>query len=226
MFSVVGKGHAIINCNFQRHLPTIATHIRAVLTIIHPVFVVLLPIDHRQAVLQTKFVGCIPQRVNGLLIAVILLSGLKTDRVDYEMGMHMIGIAMCCNHNFKTGNCFRQLQRNLMGCFRCDVFILRKGLHHVIIHSSAVLLVQALCIHEFLQRKLRNAIDAGDQALTFVICFCFTTTIGKCAVQSSDGVRAGTVDHFYDCHYVHRFRLRISESKELTCAYAPVSSCK
>ena len=85
MFSDVGKGHAIFNCNFQRHLPTIATHIRAVLTIIHPVFVVLLPLDHRQAVLQTKFVGCIPQRVNGLLIAVILLSGFVTDGVDHKV---------------------------------------------------------------------------------------------------------------------------------------------
>ena len=93
-------------------------------------------------------------------------------------------------------------------------------------HATVSLFVQALGVHEFLQRKLRNAIDTGDQALTFVICFCFSAAIGKRAVQSGDGVRAGTVDHFYNRHYVHRFRLRISESKELTCAYALVSSCR
>ncbi len=142
------------------------------------------------------------------------------------MGMHMISVAMRRNHNFKTWNCFRKLQRNLVRSFRCDVFILRKGLHHVIKHATIGLLVQALGVHEFLQRKLRNAIDAGDQALTFMICFCFSATIGKRSVQSCDGVRARTVDHFYNCHYVHRFRFKMSESKELTCAYALVSSCK
>ena len=226
MFSVVRQCHAIINCNFQRHLPTVAPHIRAVLTIIHPVFVVLFPFDHRQTVLQTKFVGRIPQRMNGLLITVILHSGFVIHGVDHEVGMHMIGIAMCRNNNFETGNCFRKLQCNLVRSFRCDVFILRKGLHHVIKHATIGLLMQALGVHEFLQRKLRNAIDTGDQALTFMICFCFSATIGKCTVQSCDGVRARTVDDLYDCHYVHRFRFRMSERKELTCAYALVSSCK
>ena len=226
MFTVICQRHAIIDCNFQCHLPTVAPHISTVLTIVHPVFVVLFPLDHRQTVLQTKFVRRIPQRVNGLLVTVILHSGFKINRVDHKVGMHMICIAMCCNNDFKTGNCFRQLQCNLVRCFRCDVFILRKGLHHVIKHATISLFVQALGVHEFLQRKLRNAINAGDQALTFVICFCFSATIGKCAVQSGDGVRAGTVDDLYNCHHVHRFRLRMSESKELTCAYALVSSCR
>ena len=130
----------------------------------------------------------------------------------------MVGIAVGCHNDFKTGNRFRQLQRNLVGRFRRDGFILGKGLHHVIKHATIGLLMQALGVHEFLQRKLWDAVDAGDQALTCVICFCFPTTIGKCAVQSVDGVRAWAVDHFYNCHYVHRFRLRISESKEPTCA--------
>ena len=85
-------------------------------------------------------------------------------------------------------------------------------------HTTIGLLVQAFGVHEFLQCKLRNTVDAGDQALTFVICFCFSATIGECAVQSIDGVTAWAIDHFYNCHHVHRFRLRISESKELTCA--------
>lgn len=49
-------------------------------------------------------------------------------------------------------------------------------------HATVGLFVQALGVHEFLQSKLRNAVDTGNQALTFVICFCFSATIGKCAV--------------------------------------------
>ena len=176
--------------------------------------------------LKTKFVGRIPQRVNGLLITVILLSGFVTDGVDYKMGMHMIGIAMCRNNNLKTGNGLSKFACDLVGRFRFDIFILRKGLHHVIKHPTIGLFVQALGVHEFLQCKLWNAIDTGDQTLTFMICFCFSAAIGKCAVQSRDVVRARAVDHFYNRYQDHRFLFRMSESKELTCAYASVSSCR
>ena len=52
----------------------------------------------------------------------IFLSGFVTDRVDDKVRMHMIGIAMCCNNDFKTGNCIRKLARNFMGNLRRDVF--------------------------------------------------------------------------------------------------------
>ena len=66
------------------------------------------------------------------------------------MRMHMMGIPMCCNNDFEAGNGFRELQRDLMGCFRCDVFFWREGLHHVVIHATTVLLVQAFGVHELL----------------------------------------------------------------------------
>ena len=91
-------------------------------------------------------------------------------------------------------------------------------MHHVVIHPSVVLLVQTLGVHELLQRNLGNTIDAGNQLVSIVICFCVTTAIGNDTMQTGQVLRAWAVDHLHDCHHDHRFRFRISESKELTCA--------
>ena len=212
------QGHAIVDGQLQRHFPAVSTVIGAVFPVVHPVFPFIFSLDHRKAVLQTKFIRGIPQRLNGLGIAVILLPGLKTDRVDHKMGVNMVGIPMGSYHNFKTRDGRRQLHGDLVSGFRRDRFLRREGLHHVVVHSSAGLTVKALGVHELLQRNLGNAVDSGNQLASFVGGFCVPAAIGKDAMEALQVLGAGAVYDLYDGHQRHLLRFKISESKELTSA--------
>ena len=139
----------------------------------------------------------------------VLLPGFKADRVDDKMGMDVVSIPMSCHHDLKSGNGFRKLARHLMRKLRCDAFIWVKGLHQMIKHPTIGLLVQALGVHKFLQCKLGNAIDAGNQFHSRVVRLCISATIGNGAAQTLHILRPGTIDHFYNRHQDHRFRLRI-----------------
>ena len=87
----------------------------------------------------------------------------------------------------------------------------------MIVHPSAVLIVQSLGVHELLQCNLRDTIDAGDKPLSLVIGFCITAAVRNDTAQTGYALRAGTVDDFDNRRYDHRLRFRIPESKELTC---------
>ena len=208
-----GQGHAIVDGQLQRHFPAVATVIGSVFPVVHPVFLFIFLLDHRKTVLQTELVGGVPQLLQGLGVAVILLPGLKTDRVDHKMGVHMVGIPMGSYHNFKTRDGRRQLHGDLVSGFRRDRFLRREGLHHVVVHSSAGLTVQALGIHELLQRNLGNAVDSGDQLASLVGGFCVPAAIGKDAMEALQVLGAGAVYDLYDGHQRHLLRFKISESK-------------
>ena len=63
MFTVTGQGHALIDVDFQIHLPAIALGIGTVLPVGHGAFLLLLRFgfDNRKAVLHTQLVRCFPE---------------------------------------------------------------------------------------------------------------------------------------------------------------------
>ena len=151
VLTVTGQGHALVDADFQIHLPTIAFGIGAVLPVGHGVslFLLLLGLHNRKAVLQTQFVGCNHELRQTFFVAVIFLPGVTAYGVDDKMGVDVIPVRMGCHNNLKAGNLFRQLQSNLVGHLRGDRIVGMEGLHHVVVHSSAGAVVLLLGIQKF-----------------------------------------------------------------------------
>ena len=132
------------------------------------------------------------------------------------MGVNVISIRMSCHYDFKARNLFRQLQRNLMCLLRGDRILRTEGLHHVVIHSAVCASILPFGIHKFQQSSLGHTVNPRDQGATLVCNFGRPAAVGDDAVQTTNGLGFLTFRKFHDCHDYHRFRLRMSDSRELT----------
>ena len=136
----------------------------------------------------------------------------------------MIPVGMGCHHDFKAGDLFRQLQGNLMSLLWGDRIIGTEGLNHVVVHPSLGAVVQTLGVHEFLQGTLGHTVDTRDQRSALVVHLGILTAVVDDCIETTNCLGAFAFYEMDDSHYFHRLTLRISESKEPTCAYASVSS--
>ena len=226
MLPTPGLGHALVNGDLQVHLPAIAPGIGTVLPVGHGAFLLLLllRLHNRKAVLHTQLVRGFSQSHKTFLVAVVLETGVAAYGIDHEVIVQMLTVCMGGNDDLIAGDMLRQLQGNLMSHLRGDRIVRTEGLDHVVVHPSIGAAIQPLGIHKFQQRSLGHAVDPGDQRATFVCDLPRQTAVGDGAVQTTNGLGPLAFRKFYDCHDYHRFRLRMSDSRELTCAYAPVSS--
>ena len=138
----------------------------------------------------------------------------------------MIPVSVGCHYDFVAWNLLRQLQSNLMCLLRGDRIIRTEGLNHVIVHSSVRASILPLCIHKFQQGSLGYTVDSRDQGTALVCNFGWPAAVGDGTVQTTNGLGLFAFRKFHDCHSYHRLALRMSESKEPTCAYASVSSLR
>ena len=227
VLTVTSQGHALVDVDFQIQLPAIALGIGTVLPVGHGAFLLLLfPLGfyNRKTVLHTKLVRCFPELFQGFSIAVVLETGIAAHGVDHKMGVDVIPVGMGCYNDFEAGDLFRQLQGNLMCLLRGDRIIGPEGLYHMVVQPTFGAVMQSLGVHEFLESALRHTVNAADQGAAFVIYLgCFAAIIQD-TVETSHCLGALVFYEMDDCHYCHRLALRMSESKEPTCAYASVSS--
>lgn len=142
------------------------------------------------------------------------------------MGMDMIPICMSCHYDFKAGNLLRQLQCNLVSLLRGDRIVGMEGLHHMIVHSSAGAVVLLLGIQKLPQGNHRDAVDTGHQRSAIVIYLGCLAAVIEDTTQATHRLGAPVLYEVNDGHFRHRLALRRSDSKELTCAYASVSSLR
>ena len=156
----------------------------------------------------------------------VLETGIAAHGVDYEMGMDVIPVGVGCHYDFEAGDLFRQLQGDLMCHLRGDRVIGTEGLNHVVVHPSFGTVVQTLGVHEFLQCALQHTVDAGDQWPALEIHLGILTAVVNDCVETTNCLGAFAFYEMDDSHYFHRLALRMSESKEPTCAYASVSSLR
>ena len=162
MLTVTGQGHALVDVDFQIHLPALALGIGTVLPVGHGSFLlllVLLGFHNRKAVLHTQLVGCLAQCHEAFLVAVVLETGFEADGVDHEMGMDVVPVGVGCHHDFKAWDLLRQLQGDLMCHLRGDRIVRTERLHHVVVHSSVRTSVLSLGIHKFQQGSLGYTVD-------------------------------------------------------------------
>ena len=161
MLTVTGQDHALVDVDFQIHLPAIALGIGAVLPVGHSTFLLLLlGLHNRKTVLHTQLVGCLSQCHEAFLVAVVLEAGFVAHGVDYEMRVQMLPIRMGGDEDLIAGDLLRQLQSNLMCHLRGDGIIGTEGLHHVVVHSSVRASILPLGIHKFQHGNLWDTVDS------------------------------------------------------------------
>ena len=132
------------------------------------------------------------------------------------MGVDVIPVRVRCHYDFEAGDLFRQLQGDLMGHLRGDRIIGPEGLYHVVVHPSVRASILPLGIHKFQQSSLGHTVDPRDQGAALVRNLGRHAAVGDGTVQTTNGLGLLTFRKFYDCHNYHRFRLRMSDSRELT----------
>ena len=229
MLPAPGLCHALVYGNLQVHLPAFALGIGAVLPVGHGAFLflfLLLRLHNRKTVLHTQLVRCFSQCHEAFLVAVVLETGVAAYGVDHEMGMDMISVRVGCHYDLEAGDLLRQLQGNLMCHLRGDRIIGTEGLNHMVVHPSMVVVVQPLGIHKFLQSALRHTVDAADQRSALVADLGILAAVVDDRIETAYGLGAFAFYEMDDGHYFHRLALRMSESKEPTCAYASESSLR
>ena len=132
------------------------------------------------------------------------------------MRVQMLPVRMSSNDDLIAGDLLRQLQGNLMCHLRGDRIVRTEGLHHVVVHPSVRTSILPLGIHKFQQGSLGHTVDPGDQGAALVRNLGRPAAVGDDTVQTTNGLGLLAFCKFYDCHNYHRFRLRMSDSRELT----------
>ena len=125
-------------------------------------------------------------------------------------------VRMGGNDDLVAGDMLRQLQCDLMRHLRGDRIVGTEGLYHVIVHSSVRASVLPLGIHKFQQGSLGDAVDPRDQGAALVRNLGWPAAVGDGTMQTTHGLGLFAFRKFHDCHSYHRFRLRMSDSRELT----------
>ena len=132
------------------------------------------------------------------------------------MRVQMFPVRMGGNDDLIAGDLLRQFQCDLMCHLRGDRIIRTEGLNHVIVHPSIRASILPLGIHKFQQGGLWHTVDPGDQGASLICNFSWPAAVGDGAVQTANGLGLFAFCKFHDCHTYHRFRLRMSDSRELT----------
>lgn len=128
----------------------------------------------------------------------------------------MLPVRVGGNDDLIAGDLLRQLQSDLMRHLRGNRIIGTEGLHHVVVHSSVRASILPLGIHKFQQGGLGHTVDPRDQGSALVCNLGWSAAVGDGTVQTTNGLGLLTFRKFHDCHNYHRFRLRMSDSRELT----------
>ena len=204
VLTVTGKGHALVDVDFQIQFPALPLIVGTVLPVGHGVFLLLLlpGLHNRKAVLQTQFVRRFHELCQAFLVAVIFLPGVTAYGVDDKMGVNVIPVRMGGNHNFKAGNLLRQLQSNLMGHLRGDRIVGMERLNHVVVHPSLGAVVLLLGVHELLESALWHTVDACDQRSALIIYLRFLAAVAENTTQTTYRLGAPVLYEVNDCHSV------------------------
>ena len=104
-----------------------------------------------------------------------LSSGIRLDGVDDEVRVQVLRIEVRCHQDFTARKeLLRQLQCDLMGLRRGDLFLRRKGLDVLVKEGVMRLAVQILGSHEALVGNITHTVDAGEVSCPIrVYCLFF-----------------------------------------------------
>ena len=160
-----GALHDFLDCDDQLELPAVASVGR-------PIFpspqalgapVLLVWLQGGEAVLHADLVTDLPHLLQGVGGEVQLLSGVRVDGVDDQVGVQVLRVHVC-GHQHLTAweEPLRQFLSDLVRFRRRDFLFGREGLDVLVEEGSAGLPVEILGCQETFLRQLRRAIDTGE----------------------------------------------------------------
>ena len=162
-----GAFHGFLDGDDQLELP-------AVSPVSCPVFsspqalgapVLLVWLQGSEAMFHADLVADLPHLLQGIGGEVQLLSGVRVDRVDDQVGVQVFRVDVCGHQNLAAWEePLRQLLGDLVRFRRRDFLLGREGLDVLVEEGSVGLSVEVLGRHETLLCQLRRAVDTGEVA--------------------------------------------------------------
>ncbi len=156
--------HGISDIVHQAELPALTLLRRSVLTGGHLLAAAFVLGQDTESMRLTQLIADGAELLQGIGILPKLSPSLEIHRVNDEMAMHMIGIAVGGDQDFRTGpGSGGELLGNLMGLLGCDPFLGREGLDILIKVNAVHLAVGCLGSLE-LQNGIQSvAVNAADE---------------------------------------------------------------
>ena len=115
--------------------------------------------------LHADLVTDLPHLLQGIGGEVQLLSGVRVDRVDDQVGVQVLRVDVCGHQNLAAWEePLRQLLGDLVRFRRRDFLLGREGLDVLVEEGSVGLSVEVLGYQETFLRQLRRAVDTGEVA--------------------------------------------------------------
>lgn len=159
--------HGFLDCNDQLELP-------AVSPVSCPVFsspqalgapVLLVWLQGSEAMFHADLVADLPHLLQGIGGEVQLLSGVRVDRVDDQVGVQVLRVDVCGHQNLASREKpLRQFLSDLVRFRRRDFLFGREGLDVLVEEGSAGLSIEVLGYQETFLCQLRRAVDTGEIA--------------------------------------------------------------
>ena len=185
-----GAFHGFLDCDDQLELPAVASVGRPVLpcpqSLGAPVLLVWL--QGGQTVLHADMIADLPHLLQGVGGEVQLLSGVRVDGVDDQVGVQVLRVDVCGHQNLAAWEePLRQFLSDLMHFRRRDFLFGGEGLDVLVEEGSVGLSVEVLGCQEAFLRQLRRAVDPGEVAAAGFIHRLFL--LRHVADHSPHGVR-------------------------------------
>ena len=115
--------------------------------------------------LHADLVADLPHLLQGIWCEVQLLSGVRVDGVDDQVGVQVFRVDVCGHQNLAAWEePLRQLLGDLVRFRRRDFLFGREGLDVLVEEGSVGLSVEVLGRQETFLCQLRRAVDTGEMA--------------------------------------------------------------
>lgn len=159
----LGNTHRVVDGDREAELPALALVRRTVLARGHRFARFRLRFEHGKSVLRADLIAAFPQSFERIWVLPQLVTRLAAHRIDDEMRVQMRRVDVRRDEHFVSRPRFcRELQRDTVCLFRCDLLPRRERLHILIKVHAARFSVSVLRRQELDERIFAVAIHAAD----------------------------------------------------------------
>lgn len=120
--------------------------------------------------LHTDLITDLPHLFQRSGSEVELLSGVRMNRVNHQMGVKVLPVHMCGHQDLTAREeLLRQFQPDLMGLSWCKVFFRGEGLGVLVEEGAGVFPIEVFGSHKALHRHICHTVDARQVAVAILV---------------------------------------------------------
>lgn len=195
--------HTVVDDIHELQFFALATGSRVILADRHGLGF-LLPVfrlEHRERKLRADLIVALPQFLELLLCDVQLLSCIKVNGVDEEVGMDVFPVCVGADQNFIPLIVLSQFQRRRMSGDRVDRLAFWEALHHMVEQHAVGFVMQPFGGHEVRVDRFQLAVDACDQPLPIELGFLVLHGVPHHSSHASSGLAPLVVSEADNRHF-------------------------